>query len=163
MRTDTGPSGKRVILYFSSNGSLNSGFLNRCGKRKRSCRERSTDCEMRSPKPIRVSKSKNRGKVQSEDAMDCSHVSSSSISSSDSETGIVTNDEDREGAEEILKIFFYIVKNKLLIRITCRRRRTIRLDLGSELLGRDGQRQRRQSHRRNDVADTGLRQSRKFE
>lgn len=52
---------------------------------------------MRSPKPTRVSKSKNRGKVQSEDAMDCSQVSSSSISSSDSETGIVTNDEDREG------------------------------------------------------------------
>ncbi|XP_012278918.1 G patch domain-containing protein 2 isoform X2 [Orussus abietinus] len=71
-----------------------------CGKRKRSCRERSIDCEMRSPKPTRISKSKSRGKIQSEDAMDCSRVSSSSISSSDSEAGIITNDEDCEGDDE---------------------------------------------------------------
>lgn len=53
---------------------------------------------MRLPKPTRNSKSKSRAKAQSEDAMDCSRVSSSSVSSSsDSETGIITNDEDREG------------------------------------------------------------------
>ncbi|XP_057328541.1 G patch domain-containing protein 2-like isoform X2 [Microplitis mediator] len=71
-----------------------------CGKRKRSCRERSIDCEMLSPKQSRNSKSKNRAKSQSEDAMDCSRISSSSISSSDSEAGIITNDEDREGDDE---------------------------------------------------------------
>ncbi|CAD6228071.1 GSCOCG00006338001-RA-CDS [Cotesia congregata] len=70
-----------------------------CGKRKRSCRDKSFDCEMISPKP-RNQKSKNRAKTQSEDAMDCSRVSSSSISSSDSEAGIITNDEDREGDDE---------------------------------------------------------------
>lgn len=71
-----------------------------CGKRKRSCRERSTDCEMRSLKPNRNTKSKNRIKIQGEDAIDCSRISSSSISSSDSETGLITNDEDREGDDE---------------------------------------------------------------
>ncbi|XP_035718365.1 G patch domain-containing protein 2-like isoform X1 [Vespa mandarinia] len=71
-----------------------------CGKRKRSCRERSTDCEMRSLKPNRTSKSKIRGKIQGEDTVDCSRISSSSISSSDSENGIITNDEDREGDDE---------------------------------------------------------------
>ncbi|KAK0093853.1 hypothetical protein PV326_012470 [Microctonus aethiopoides] len=71
-----------------------------CGKRKRSCRERSVDCEMRSPKPSRNSKSKNRDKTQNDDAMECSRISSSSISSSDSEAGIITNDEDREGDDE---------------------------------------------------------------
>ncbi|XP_053594285.1 G patch domain-containing protein 2-like isoform X2 [Microplitis demolitor] len=71
-----------------------------CGKRKRSCRERSIDCEMLSLKQSRNSKSKNRAKSQSEDAMDCSRISSSSISSSDSEAGIITNDEDREGDDE---------------------------------------------------------------
>lgn len=69
----------------------------RCGKRKRSCRERSTDCDMRSLKPNRNTKSKNRIKIQTEDGIDCSRISSSSISSSDSETGLMTNDEDREG------------------------------------------------------------------
>ncbi|XP_043496695.1 G patch domain-containing protein 2 isoform X1 [Polistes fuscatus] len=71
-----------------------------CGKRKRSCRERSTDCEMRSLKPNRTSKSKVREKIQGEETVDCSHISSSSISSSDSENGIITNDEDREGDDE---------------------------------------------------------------
>ncbi|XP_076164196.1 G patch domain-containing protein 2 [Ptiloglossa arizonensis] len=71
-----------------------------CGKRKRSCRERSTDCEMRSLKPNRNTKSKNRIKMQTEDAIDCSRISSSSISSSDSEAGLITNDEDREGDDE---------------------------------------------------------------
>ncbi|XP_011309232.1 G patch domain-containing protein 2-like [Fopius arisanus] len=71
-----------------------------CGKRKRSCRERSIDCEMRSPKPTRNSKSKShRGKMRSEDAMDCSRISSSSISSSDSEAGIRA-EEDHEGDDE---------------------------------------------------------------
>lgn len=71
-----------------------------CGKRKRSCRERSTDCEMRSPKPDKNTKSKNRVKIQTEDVIDCSRISSSSISSSDSEAGLITNDEDREGDDE---------------------------------------------------------------
>ncbi|XP_006609964.1 G patch domain-containing protein 2 isoform X1 [Apis dorsata] len=71
-----------------------------CGKRKRSCRERSTDCDMRSLKPNRNTKSKNRIKIQTEDGIDCSRISSSSISSSDSETGLMTNDEDREGDDE---------------------------------------------------------------
>lgn len=35
--------------------------------------------------------------MQTEDGIDCSRISSSSISSSDSETGLITNDEDREG------------------------------------------------------------------
>lgn len=52
---------------------------------------------MRSLKPNRTAKSKNRIKIQSEDAIDCSKISSSSISSSDSEAGLITNDEDREG------------------------------------------------------------------
>lgn len=48
-------------------------------------------------KPTRNTKSKNRGKMQDEDTVDCSRISSSSISSSDSEAGLITNDEDREG------------------------------------------------------------------
>lgn len=52
---------------------------------------------MRSAKPGRSSRLKNKNKTQNEDAMDCSHLSSSSISSSDSEDGLITNDEDREG------------------------------------------------------------------
>ncbi|KAG7197589.1 hypothetical protein KM043_006054 [Ampulex compressa] len=71
-----------------------------CGKRKRSCRERSTDCEMIALKSNRTTKSKNRIKMQGEDTLDCSHISSSSISSSDSEAGLITNDEDREGDDE---------------------------------------------------------------
>ncbi|XP_011338735.1 G patch domain-containing protein 2 isoform X3 [Ooceraea biroi] len=67
-----------------------------CGKRKRSCRERSIDCEMRVPKPTRNAKPKNRDKMQGEETVDCSRISSSSISSSDSEAGLITNDEDRE-------------------------------------------------------------------
>lgn len=35
--------------------------------------------------------------MQGEDTVDCSRISSSSISSSDSEAGLITNDEDREG------------------------------------------------------------------
>ncbi|XP_063976316.1 G patch domain-containing protein 2-like isoform X2 [Diachasmimorpha longicaudata] len=73
-----------------------------CGKRKRSCRERSIDCEMRSPKPTRNSKSKShRGKIRSENAMDCSRISSSSISSSDSEAGIRANEGDDEQSDWI--------------------------------------------------------------
>ncbi|XP_020299725.1 G patch domain-containing protein 2-like isoform X1 [Pseudomyrmex gracilis] len=71
-----------------------------CGKRKRSCRERSIDCEMRMSKPTKNTKLKNRGKMQGGDTVDCSRISSSSISSSDSEAGLVTNDEDREGDDE---------------------------------------------------------------
>ncbi|XP_011689680.1 PREDICTED: G patch domain-containing protein 2-like isoform X1 [Wasmannia auropunctata] len=71
-----------------------------CGKRKRSCRERSIDCEMRVSKPTKNAKPKNRDKMQGEDTVDCSRISSSSISSSDSEAGLITNDEDREGDDE---------------------------------------------------------------
>ncbi|XP_072756096.1 G patch domain-containing protein 2-like isoform X1 [Anoplolepis gracilipes] len=71
-----------------------------CGKRKRSCRERSIDCEMRISKPTKTAKPKNRGKMQGEDTVDHSRISSSSISSSDSEAGLITNDEDREGDDE---------------------------------------------------------------
>ncbi|KYM92950.1 G patch domain-containing protein 2 [Atta colombica] len=71
-----------------------------CGKRKRSWRERSIDCEMRVAKPTKNAKSKNRDKMQGEDTVDCSRISSSSISSSDSEAGLITNDEDREGDDE---------------------------------------------------------------
>lgn len=35
--------------------------------------------------------------MRNEDTVDCSRISSSSISSSDSEAGLITNDEDREG------------------------------------------------------------------
>lgn len=42
--------------------------------------------------------------MQGEDTVDCSRISSSSISSSDSEAGLITNDEDREGT---LNIDFY--------------------------------------------------------
>ncbi|XP_033208077.1 G patch domain-containing protein 2 isoform X2 [Belonocnema kinseyi] len=108
--SDSNPSTSQAVTIISSSvGKKKRVFRNDCenrygaiwcGKRKRSCRERSTDCEMRSPKPSRASKSKNREKVRGEDAMDCSRVSSSSISSSDSEAGIVTNDEDREGDDE---------------------------------------------------------------
>lgn len=52
---------------------------------------------MRSLKPNRNTKSKDHIKMQTEDGIDCSRISSSSISSSDSETGLITNDEDREG------------------------------------------------------------------
>lgn len=55
---------------------------------------------MRSLKPSRNTKSKSRNKMQTEDAIDCSRISSSSISSSDSEAGLITNDEDREGDDE---------------------------------------------------------------
>ncbi|XP_015587043.1 G patch domain-containing protein 2 isoform X2 [Cephus cinctus] len=108
--SDSNPSTSQAVTIISNSvGKKKRVFRNDCenrygtiwcGKRKRSCRERSIDCEMRAPKPNRNSKSKNRGKVQNEDAMDCSRISSSSISSSDSETGIITNDEDREGDDE---------------------------------------------------------------
>ncbi|XP_012225450.1 G patch domain-containing protein 2-like isoform X2 [Linepithema humile] len=71
-----------------------------CGKRKRSCRERSIDCEMRVSKPTKNAKPKNRDKMQGDETVDCSRISSSSISSSDSEAGLITNDEDREGDDE---------------------------------------------------------------
>ncbi|XP_035718402.1 G patch domain-containing protein 2-like isoform X5 [Vespa mandarinia] len=95
-RTNTRRGKKRVLR----NDCKNKYGAIWCGKRKRSCRERSTDCEMRSLKPNRTSKSKIRGKIQGEDTVDCSRISSSSISSSDSENGIITNDEDREGDDE---------------------------------------------------------------
>lgn len=74
-----------------------------CGKRKRSCREKSIDNDMhlsKSSTSSRNSKSKSKTKIHNQDAMDCSRISSSSMSSSDSETGIITNDEDREGDDE---------------------------------------------------------------
>ena len=52
---------------------------------------------MRISKPTKNAKPKNRCKMQGEDTVDCSRISSSSISSSDSEAGLITNDEDREG------------------------------------------------------------------
>jgi hypothetical protein len=51
---------------------------------------------MQSTKLIRNTKIKNKEKSPHDDAMDYSYISSSSISSSDSE-GIITNEEDREG------------------------------------------------------------------
>jgi len=39
--------------------------------------------------------------MQGEDTVDCSRISSSSISSSDSEAGLITNDEDREGMSDL--------------------------------------------------------------
>lgn len=57
---------------------------------------------MRSLKPNRNTKSKNHIKMQTEDGIDCSRISSSSISSSDSETGLITNDEDREGINRLI-------------------------------------------------------------
>ncbi|XP_046486217.1 G patch domain-containing protein 2 isoform X1 [Neodiprion pinetum] len=107
--SDSNPSTSQTVTMIPSlSGKKKRGFRNDCrlrhetwcGKRKRSCRERSIDCEMRSPKPNRNSKIKNRGKMQAEDVMDCSRISNSSISSSDSEGGIITNDEDREGDDE---------------------------------------------------------------
>lgn len=56
---------------------------------------------MRSPKSSRDAKIKNCENVQTEEAMECSRISNSSISSSDSEAGIITNDEDREGEYKI--------------------------------------------------------------
>ncbi|XP_015438521.1 PREDICTED: G patch domain-containing protein 2-like [Dufourea novaeangliae] len=108
--SDTNPSTSQTVAIVSATLGdkkriVRSDCKNRygtiwCGKRKRSCRERSTDCEMRSLKPNRTAKSKNRVKMQTEDAIECSRISSSSISSSDSETGLITNDEDREGDDE---------------------------------------------------------------
>lgn len=108
--SDSNPSTSQAMTFITNSvGKKKRLFRNNCenrygtiwcGKRKRSCREKSIDCEMRSPKPQRNSKTKNRGKITNDDAMDCSKISSSSISSSDSEAGIVTNDEDREGDDE---------------------------------------------------------------
>ncbi|XP_053979733.1 G patch domain-containing protein 2 isoform X2 [Hylaeus anthracinus] len=108
--SDSNPSTSQTIAIMSTTLGdkkrvLRSDCKNRygtiwCGKRKRSCRERSTDCEMRSLKPSRNTKSKSRNKMQTEDTIDCSRISSSSISSSDSEAGLITNDEDREGDDE---------------------------------------------------------------
>ncbi|XP_076662725.1 G patch domain-containing protein 2 isoform X2 [Andrena cerasifolii] len=107
--SDSNPSTSQTVAIMTTLGDkkrvLRSDCKNRygticCGKRKRSCRERSTDCEMRMLKPNRNTKSKNRIKMQTDDAIDCSRISSSSISSSDSEAGLITNDEDREGDDE---------------------------------------------------------------
>ncbi|XP_034183808.1 uncharacterized protein LOC117605993 isoform X1 [Osmia lignaria lignaria] len=107
--TDSNPSTSQTIAMSTALANkkrvLRSDCKNRyetiwCGKRKRSYRERSTDCGMRSFKPNRDAKSKNRIKMQTDDPIDCSRISSSSISSSDSETGLITNDEDREGDDE---------------------------------------------------------------
>lgn len=51
-------------------------------------------------KPTKNAKPKNRNKMQGDDTVDCSRISSSSISSSDSEAGLITNDEDREGMSD---------------------------------------------------------------
>lgn len=64
---------------------------------------------MRISKPTKSAKPKNRGKMQGEDTVDHSRISSSSISSSDSEAGLITNDEDREGMLD-LKISFGLLK-----------------------------------------------------
>jgi len=56
---------------------------------------------MRVSKPTKNAKPKNRDKMQGEDTVDCSRISSSSISSSDSEAGLITNDEDREGMSNL--------------------------------------------------------------
>lgn len=58
---------------------------------------------MRISKPTKNAKPKNRDKMQGEDTVDHSRISSSSISSSDSEAGLITNDEDREGMLDLLK------------------------------------------------------------
>jgi len=99
----------KIMLFFLSSIKNKYIFIThfshyRCGKRKRSCRERSIDCEMRVSKPTRNGKPKNRDKMQGEDTVDCSRISSSSISSSDSEAGLITNDEDREGKQYEVKI-----------------------------------------------------------
>lgn len=112
----TNSIGKKKRLY-RTNCETRYGTI-WCGKRKRSCREKSIDNDLTniktssSPLPTttsssttktsssRQSKNKNRVKIQNQDAMDCSIISNSSISSSDTDDGIITNDEDREGDDE---------------------------------------------------------------
>lgn len=67
---------------------------------------------MRMSKPTKNAKSKNRDKMQGEDTVDCSRISSSSISSSDSEAGLITNDEDREGTLKAHEISDKILHKK---------------------------------------------------
>ncbi|XP_069678931.1 G patch domain-containing protein 2 isoform X3 [Periplaneta americana] len=87
-----------------------------CGKRKRSMRERSVDCERPSAggpgsrsKTSRIlaihkmslsNPDESRMEFDSSTAAHCEIMSSSSLSSSESDTGIYTNDEGREGDDE---------------------------------------------------------------
>lgn len=67
---------------------------------------------MRISKPTKNAKPKNRGKMQGEDTVDHSRISSSSISSSDSEAGLITNDEDREGIIDLKTLEYCLEYNR---------------------------------------------------
>ncbi|XP_067011470.2 G patch domain-containing protein 2 isoform X2 [Anabrus simplex] len=95
---------KRIIRHSNCENRLNS-FL--CGKRKRSMRERSVDCEPQATTRSKTSRILAIHKMSlgnpEETRMEgghCEMMSSSSLSSSESDTGIYTNDEGREGDDE---------------------------------------------------------------
>ncbi|KDR23012.1 G patch domain-containing protein 2 isoform X1 [Zootermopsis nevadensis] len=107
------PSGKkkRVVKHSPNCENKYSNLL--CGKRKRSTRERSVDCERPSAggrsKTSRIlaihkmslsSTDESHMDFDSASATHCEIMSSSSLSSSESDTGIYTNDEGREGDDE---------------------------------------------------------------
>ncbi|XP_071440652.1 G patch domain-containing protein 2 isoform X2 [Hetaerina americana] len=76
-----------------------------CGKRKRSMRERSMDCEHSEgsrSKSSRILAFHKMSLTEDFSHLDgkCEMMSSSSLSSSESDTGIYTNDEGREGDDE---------------------------------------------------------------
>ncbi|XP_046383805.1 G patch domain-containing protein 2 isoform X2 [Ischnura elegans] len=76
-----------------------------CGKRKRSMRERSMDCEHSEgsrSKSSRILAFHKMSLTEDFNHLDgkCEMMSSSSLSSSESDTGIYTNDEGREGDDE---------------------------------------------------------------
>ncbi|KAL0280999.1 UNVERIFIED_CONTAM: hypothetical protein PYX00_002134 [Menopon gallinae] len=99
-----GPSGLRNNIAkkkkFLKNPPVhnNQRFETLIGKRKRSARERSTDFEMGSS----MTKSSRLQRGLRDDAMELDRelMSSSSLSSSESDAGVYTNDEGREGDDE---------------------------------------------------------------
>ncbi|PSN52427.1 hypothetical protein C0J52_16256 [Blattella germanica] len=110
----SGGKKKRVVKHSANCENKYNSLL--CGKRKRSMRERSVDCD-RPTAGGPTSRSKTSRILhlhklslsnQDESHMDydataathCEIMSSSSLSSSESDTGIYTNDEGREGDDE---------------------------------------------------------------
>lgn len=102
---------KRVVKHSPNCENKYSNLL--CGKRKRSMRERSVDCEgpsasgrSKASRILAVHKMSLSGTDEthmdfdSAAATHCEIMSSSSLSSSESDTGIYTNDEGREGDDE---------------------------------------------------------------
>ncbi|KAJ9581514.1 hypothetical protein L9F63_023305 [Diploptera punctata] len=104
---------KRIVKHSANCENKYNSLI--CGKRKRSMRERSVDCDRPTAGPTGRAKTsrilhlhKLSLSSQDESHMDfdssaathCEIMSSSSLSSSESDTGIYTNDEGREGDDE---------------------------------------------------------------